>query len=207
MAEIQLTGETKKKLLNAVAAGKGSDLLILGFPQNDPQFTAEIFRAAEKAENWLFIEHLRDVRAQQRGTIEAATPGKKQKNAQVDPKSKHHRIGRINQPNKFSQKYSGRNSNHQLPSAEPLNPATLQPHQVIYIQPHDYTRCPKCQTRLPKKFLQDHIEMACPKRGSVDVTHRHSSSDQQQGERPQNKCWCGACVIPGDSCCYDHKPT
>jgi hypothetical protein len=78
MAEIQLNRETKKQILDAVAAGKGSDLLSLGFPQTDAQFTAEIFQAAEKAENWLFIEHLRDVRAQQRGTIQAATPGKKQ---------------------------------------------------------------------------------------------------------------------------------
>jgi hypothetical protein len=185
MARITVTRETKKELLEAATSGQGIELWMFQFIRCDPEFQAVLFRTAESVQNWRFLENLSEFRAQQRRAAlpPVVRPPKPQPTRTIKGRPKVRKI-----------------------QAPPRRQPAPEPPIIFYqIKSADFTRCPRCNLRILKKVLHDHLDLSCPQRGRGSWTSL-SDGKQKQGDTVVF-CYCGAPAIPGDSCCYDHKVT
>jgi hypothetical protein len=67
MARIVVSRETKITLLEAAKSGADVDAVMLRFVSSDLDFQRELFRTAERAKNWRFLERFSKFRADLRG--------------------------------------------------------------------------------------------------------------------------------------------
>ena len=179
-----ITKETKTKLLSASAGGQGIDLWLFQFIRHDPEFQGVLFRTAEDAHNWQFLERLREYRAQQRRAAlpPATVPSPRRTDFRPPPP-------RPRQRDKPQRPTPSRGRKNHKPlrrplALPPLDPKTLPPEKVMKVSSRDFTFCPRCKLRVFAKVLQDHLELSCPQRGrgaSGSPAWSGPSYDEQTG--------------------------
>ena len=165
MAQIGITRETKTKLLSAAANGLGIDLWLFQFIRHDPEFQGVLFRTAEDAHNWQFLERLSEYRAQQRRA--ASPPARVPSSRRTDLRPPPTRP-----PQRYKPRHppppGGRRNQKPLrrpPPLPPLDPKTLPRGRVLRVSSRDFKCCPRCGLRVLAKVLNDHLELSCPQRG------------------------------------------
>jgi hypothetical protein len=199
MARITVTRETKTKLLAAAASGQGIEIWMFPFIGSDRDFHAELFRTAESAQNWKFLESFSEFRAHQR---RAALPPTVTPSTRSLPKFSN----RLVKPK--PQKVSSRQKRHIVQSPpRPHYSAPSPPIVFTQLKSTDFTHCPRCKLRVLKKVLHDHLDLSCPQRGQVDGPVTSLANEKKKEGTSVVFCHCGAPAILGDSCCYDHKIT
>ena len=205
MAQIGITKETKTKLLDAAANGNGIDSWMFQFIRHDPEFQGVLFRTAENVQNWRFLESLSEYRAQQRRA--ASPPVASQQSPRSGIRRQPAEPWRPHEPKRLPAQKGRHKTRPRTQLPPPLDPKTLPPHMVSLVTSTTFTNCPRCKLRLLRKVLSDHLELSCPHRGRVDGPVVGLMSTHQKYGTSVVFCRCGAPAIPGDSCCYDHKPT
>lgn len=150
----------------AASNGHGIDIWMFQFIRHDPAFQGVLFRTAEDAHNWKFLENLSDYRAEQRrAALPPVTPPIQRRSEFRRPPPRPQRRFKPQRavPPRGRQKLRLR-----PPTPSPLDPKTLPPERVMRVSSRAFTHCPRCKLRLLAKVLTDHLELSCPHRGRVD---------------------------------------
>lgn len=219
MPQIGVTKETKTKLLSDAQNGLGIDGWLFQFIRHDPEFQGELFRTAENAQNWRFLECLCQYREQERRTAferlgQSRIPPRKVVSTQLksrskptESRSKNRKPPKGIKPTPHQPRHDKRKTTPAQISGPPIDPKTLPPDKVIRVQSNAFTLCSKCGIRLLKTVLNDHLELSCPHRGRIEGPLVNLSSETQKVGVNIVYCRCGVPAIPGDVACYDHKHT
>ncbi len=189
MARIIFSKDTKLKLQQVARSGQVVESWMPQFIRCDNELQAELFRIAENAKNWSFLESFVVFRANQKPQATRT----KQIRRPVPPTSNH--IPRVSR--KTIEKYS---------SKQEVKPE-FKTARIQYAE-HDFTHCPNCKVRLLKTVLPDHLDLACRERGKNTGIIFDDPVQKQGDNLVLTRCeatGCRANAIPGDAFCYDHK--
>ena len=208
MAHVLVSKDTKKQLLHAAANQEGIEPWMFSFISHDPDFQAQLFRAAEEVKNWRFLASLTAFRAaqQEEAKLTRQPPPTRRKSTRVRQRT-YAAPPRRTGPSRRQLRRHRQRTTSQPTFGPPINPASLPAGLVLRVRPEDFTNCPRCKLRLLKFVLQDHLDLSCPFRGRVEGGTLAPGPKSKRGSSGIVFCPCGKRAAIGDTVCYDHKHT
>lgn len=200
VSRISVTPATKEQLLTAATQGKGVESWMFLFIRHDPEFQAELFRTAERAQNWRFLESFSQFRAQQR----KATPPPV---ARLKTEASTYKTAGKTAPQhaKARERHNKRRAQRRSPPRKVFPTRPTRP--LTQASDAEFLNCPLCGLRLLNRVLQDHMELSCRHRRQTGGIVPDSLGGKHSNGISILYCRCGAPAIPGDSCCYNCKHT